>query len=494
MNEIESALRGTAAEDPDRLAIQHRDRRLSFGEITRSYDEFAARWPDLEAVRIFILLPDGLTSYLAHLFFFLRRATVIPVSVRAATANIAELSDRVRPHLVVTTSLLGSRHSGALSSLPCLEVDLEDVRSLWADRALRMVPERCCPGLGGPVPSNLSEQPRLIVFTSGSTGKPKGVCLSEGNVLAAAGMMVSFLNLQPSRRSLVTVPLFDYYGFIQIYGHLLARTGYVLGETIGFPDSLCSRLLDAQVTDLVLVPHSLRELLRFVGLDGREVFGALRFITSSSDVLTTDLLEAAFSKNPELKIFNIYGLTEAGRACYREIDRGSIGSNSIGRPSPGVEIAIDTENETAGEIIIRGPNVMLGYMRAIENGGVDYEPCREIRTGDLGRLGENGEILLLGRRDHLLNIMGSKIHPAEIEAAALRAAGVKDARARSCTAEDGRITIRLDLVLAEAASGFESVQRQLRTSLPSLFVPQEYNVVSEIVRTELGSKVVRSPS
>jgi len=331
----------------------------------------------------------------------------------------------------------------------------------------------------------------MIVFTSGSTGEPKGVCLGESTILAAARMNVSFLGLDSARRSLLTVPLYDYYGFIQIYSHILAQSGCILGESIAFPDQVFQRIRDEQVTDLVLVPHTLREMLRVETGERHETIRRLQFMTSSSDALTPELLQQAFQVHPGLKIFNIYGLTEAGRACYQKIEASSALSNSIGRPSPGVEIVIDHSNGGPGEIVIRGPNVMRGYFQGIENDRVVFKPCTEMRTGDLGYFNEHREIVLLGRRDHMFNIKGAKIHPVEIERIALQAPGVADAQARTDLDANGEVFILLDLVPANDGCDLEQVRAHLRRNLMPLFFPRELNIVPALKRTELGSKIIR---
>jgi acyl-CoA synthetase (AMP-forming)/AMP-acid ligase II len=336
-----------------------------------------------------------------------------------------------------------------------------------------------------------NENLRMIVFTSGSTGEPKGVCLSEENIVAAAGMNVQFLRLGHLRKSLITVPLYDYYGFIQIYSHILGQCGLVFGENIGLPDQLFRRILDEDITDLVLVPHTLREMLRILGNDQNGVMRKLQIITTSSDVLTADILKQTFSLNSKLKVFNIYGLTEAGRASFRKIDKFFIPSNSIGKPSKGVKMLINGAPGDPGEIIIKGPNVMLGYMQGISEGRVNFRHCSEMHTGDIGYLNSNGEIILVGRKDHMINIKGLKMHPSEIETIALRAPYVVDAFAYASKSNMGEVLIHLSIVVGSDAFNIEGIRAHLRQNLHPLFNPREISIVPSINRTEIGSKILR---
>ncbi len=491
MNKLESALRLTANEYPDRLAIQCRDRRLSYSELAEISDSLARRFGPLSGRRIIILLPDSLPSYLCHLHFFMSGAIVIPVSIKTATSRVRVLCEKIQPHFIVTNKALHKLHESAIESIPYVlikseEINLDqgfDYEAFGLDDILAFDRQ---------FSAGRSKDVRLIVFTSGSTGDPKGVCLSESNILSATEMMIDFLSLEPSRKSLVTVPLYDYYGFIQIYGHLLSQCGFIFGETISLPDQLFQRILDEKVTDLVLVPYALREIVHLIKENNNNAIKNLKFITSSSDFLTADMMKQAFNLNPDMKIFNIYGLTEAGRACHKEIGRSSITTNVIGKPSKGVEISIDAPEGEAGEIVIKGPNVMLGYLQEILNDEVIYKPCSQVNTGDIGYYDQNGDIILVGRLDDIINIKGSKIHPAEIETLALQVPGISDAIARTGTNEKGDIIIKLDIVSTNETGDLKALGTHLRNNLPSYFYPKEINLVSSISRTELGSKILRS--
>lgn len=490
MNKLESALRITAKKYPDRLAVQFHELRLTYGELSEISDALTRRFGRISGTRIIILLPDSIPSYLCHLHFFMSGAIVTPVSVRLTTSRIRVLCDKIQPHFIVTNRALYEQHKSVIGPFPHILINDEeknptrgfDYEAFGLDKIIKSDQQ---------VFTGHSSEIRLIAFTSGSTGDPKGVCLSENNILSAAGMMVDFLSLEPSRKSLVTVPLYDYYGFIQIYGHLLSHCGYILGEAISRPDQLFQRILDEKVTDLVLVPYALREIVRRIKEGNENAIRNLKFITSSSDFLTSDVMKQAFELNPDMKIFNIYGLTEAGRACYKKIERSSIKTNVIGKPSKGVEISINAPEGEVGEIIIKGPNVMLGYLQKVENEKVMYKPCPQVNTGDIGSYDSNGDIILIGRHDDMINIKGSKIHPVEIETLALQVPGISDAAVRTGVNEKGNIVINLDVV-AGTTGNLNALRTHLRENLPSYFHPKEINVVPYISRTEPGAKVLRS--
>ena len=240
-----------------------------------------------------------------------------------------------------------------------------------------------------------------------------------------------------------------------------------------------------------MVPYTLRQMLQIIGDQGQHIMQKLEVITSSSDVLSDDILGRTFELNPRLRIFNIYGLTEAGRACYREITATTPSSKSIGRPSRGVEVQIDGNRDEPGEIVLRGPNVMEGYLQEVPSDRIAFLPCKEVRTGDLGYFDENGEIVLLGRSDHMMNLMGVKIHPNEIESIALGISGVQEAFAYVSVNLQGAPSVSLDVVLSDKRGDTNTIFTHMRNGLPRMFVPATINVVSQIRRTELGGKILR---
>jgi acyl-CoA synthetase (AMP-forming)/AMP-acid ligase II len=399
--------------------------------------------------------------------------------------RLSALIKRVQPHLVVTSSHVLQKHRHALNTTAILtfhpiQRDSHELNCELIHRHRLDSPSR---------PTDV----RAIFFTSGTTGAAKGVCLTERSILAAAHMMIDFMRFTPERKTVVTPPLYDYYGFIQMPAHLLAGASIVVGQNSFSPKDIGEAIRSHRATDIALVPYVLRRILDYAHMERHSTFAHIRHLQSSSDVLDAVTVNRAFSISPALSIYDIYGLTEAGRACCKIIKKGDQLDGTIGAPSTGVRIRLDAPNHDEGEIIISGPNVMGGYLDAIVDDEIRFEPASEVRTGDIGRFDNFGNISLLGRRDHLLNLHGQKIHPREIEAAALSCSLVLDARARLGFDRKGIKGIHLDVV-AEDASALDALRKHLNHTLQSAFMPVAISVVERIERTELGSKIVRHVS
>jgi len=274
-------------QDSGRTAVQFKGVRFTYGDVAVVLDAFSQFVGLRTGNRVLVVLPDGLATYVIHLWAFTQGITLIPQSILASTEHLTKIRLLVAPDFVVTTRVLLGKHADAFRGLTALVVESQQVDPV---RGVAVNLRWCGPE--STAEPRDSADVRLIIFTSGSTGVPKGVCLGESNIRAAAGMMVDFLGLDHSRTSLATVPLYDYYGMIQIYGHLLSGAGWILGEGIAFPRQLFQRILDEPVTDLVLVPHTLRRILESGDPLAATLYGSAR----SSPALASSSQKECFDR------------------------------------------------------------------------------------------------------------------------------------------------------------------------------------------------------
>jgi long-chain acyl-CoA synthetase len=459
-------------------AVRDRRELLTYGDLPLELDRLNRALGASGLGRVLVILPDNIASYVLHVYCLVNDATIIPQSPMLPAHRLADLLALVRPDTLVTSrSILQKYRSVDFGCPVLLAPEGSDSRgSQWAyDHR--------------PSHGDASRQPevRVLLFTSGSTGAPKGVCLGEQSIMAAAAMNVEILSLSPSRRSLITVPLFDYYGLIQVHSHILAGAEVVLGESVAFAASLVDQAERAEVTDLVGVPYGLRRI--FASLDdGGSRLAGLQMVTSSSDTLVSDVQSLIFSACPGVEIVDVYGLVEAGRACSRRLGEPETGE-FVGRPAPGVTITGGAPQRPEG-LVIRGPNVMLGYMTEVAvDGTISYEPASCVGSGDIGYVDASDNVHILGRRNDLLNVRGAKIHPSEIESVAHEVAGIADARARLLSGPEPEIVLDVE---TDDRADLGELRRMLKERLPSQFVPKTINRVLSIDRTSLGSKVIRS--
>ena len=282
-----------------------------------------------------------------------------------------------------------------------------------------------------PVPQDVpGSDPALVLLTSGSTGAPKGVLLTHDNAWANLRSTVSAFRSDtgPSPLpdaakppNLIANPLSHTAGMVRLlFAQYVGRDVVLLRK---FSGALTKRLVDEHGIDhLTLNPAMLRMLLDETQPGDR--LGRVRYVSSGTAPLTPALREA-FEERFGVPVLQAYGQTEAfgGIAIesVKDVLSGNRRPGSVGRPLPGVELrlvgadGLDVPRGDSGEIWVRSRSAMQGYLSAA--GDAPARAVEWLRTGDLGRLDEDGYLYITGRLKNIIICGGFNITPEEVEAA-----------------------------------------------------------------------------
>jgi acyl-CoA synthetase (AMP-forming)/AMP-acid ligase II/thioesterase domain-containing protein/acyl carrier protein len=278
------------------------------------------------------------------------------------------------------------------------------------------------------------DSPAIILRTSATTGRPKLVPVTHRNLMSTADKRRVWFNFTPEDRAICVTPL--YYGQA-LKGTLL--TPLLLGGSVACPDradgDILSWLAGLRPTWLDAVPAFHMNLLERA-LAQREVplRHCLRFIRSGSAPLPVAVrqgLEEVFG----VPVLEGYGLTETGTLAANSIAPERRKPGTVGRPSP-QEVAIRAEGGrllppgSMGEIVVRGPAVMPGYLDN-EEANRDAFADGWFLTGDLGSIDEDGYLTYFGRRKEFINRGGEKISLYEVDRALSLHPSIRDAAAFS---------------------------------------------------------------
>ena len=260
----------------------------------------------------------------------------------------------------------------------------------------------------------------LVLHTSGTTARPKIVPLTHTNVTASAHNIATTLRLSAEDACLNVMPLFHIHGLIAATLASLAGGGAVIC-TGGFNALRFFGLLDAERPSWYTAVPTMHQAILQRAERNKEIIARapLRFIRSSSASLPAqamkDLAEAFGAP-----VIESYGMTEAShQMCSNPLPPGKQKPGIVGLPA-GPEVAIMDDDGTIlakgaiGEVVIRGPNVTLGYeanpeanAKAFTNGW--------FRTGDQGMFDEDGYLLLTGRLKELIKRGGEQVSPLEVD-------------------------------------------------------------------------------
>jgi long-chain acyl-CoA synthetase len=283
--------------------------------------------------------------------------------------------------------------------------------------------------------SPLDPRVALVLFTSGSAAEPKGVLLSREGLEANVRAILDYLPIARAPRTAVVVPLSYSYGLVgQVLTTLHAGGTLVLLGDLPYPALQVEAMHRLGAQGLSTVPASLRLLARAAiatPVSQRPVLAYVGSAGAPFDTGTVDLVREAF---PGARLFNQYGLTEASpRVTALDDSSAAFARGSVGRALQGIEIwACSAEGQrlapgVEGELVVRGPSVMLGYLDDPAGTRRVLSPDGVLRTGDAGTVDAEGFVFVTGRLDGVVKCAGERVSVEEIAAALRTVPGVRDA-------------------------------------------------------------------
>ena len=280
----------------------------------------------------------------------------------------------------------------------------------------------------------------LLLGTSGSTGTPRLVRLSHENLQSNAEAIAEYLGIDDSERAITSLPMHYCYGLSVVNSHLLRGAALLLTERSVADERFWSLAREGGATSVAGVPHTF-DLLDRVGFEAMEL-PSLRYVTQAGGRLAPDRVRrfAELGARRGWRLVVMYGQTEAtARMAYLPAHLAATEPGAIGVPVPGGSFEIRPVPEAGepgvGEIVYRGPNVMLGYADAPADLALGRQ-VDELRTGDLGRRTASGLYEVVGRRSRFLKLFGLRIDLQQVERV-LERSGTRAV----CAGTDGRLVV-----------------------------------------------------
>src|SRR3989440_3279807 len=378
-------------------------------------------------------------------------ATCIPVDPESSTEEVVNFARAGEASGIVISNRLKEERSSLPDQLKA--AGLDQVRMWTFDEVFEMPDEETESQRVALLPSRVTAQSvASLIFTSGTTGRPKGVMLSHRNLTSMVSMLSSVFDMDTSDGVLSVLPLHHTFEFSTGFLTPLSRGAQITYLPELSSEHLAKAIKNGHVTGMVGVP-ALWELLhrriktrlnergKWIGemadlmmkfnawlrdntpLNlGQLVFypihegmgGRVRYFISGGSALN-EKVQRDF-QGLGITILEGYGLTEASPVLTVTRPENRMLAGTVGRPLPGVQIDIkDRDASGVGEVIARGPNVMLGYFgneEATREALVDHW----LYTGDLGRLDDDGNLYLVGRsKDIIVDTNGKNVYPDEVE-------------------------------------------------------------------------------
>lgn len=450
--------------------------------------------------RVAIWLPNGIEFIEAALAAAFVGASTVPLNTRLKGPEAAYILNKARPKVIVSVGqFLGADYGDILAGerLPEFSAKFRvgAGRSDWApwsdavtaasERGLASISE-----IGASVePDEIAE----IMFTSGTTGFPKGTMLRHSQIVQAYSFWARQLGITSEDRYLVIAPMFHSYGF---KAGVLAcvATGAATYPLATFD---VARALDIIERDRITVmggpPTIFLSLLAENKSLGKDI-SSLRSISMGGSVIPTSLVRTLQDMGVKT-VATAYGLTEATALVTMTLpdDAPEIIASTCGRAIPGVEVRCMDANgapvpmSEAGEIQVRGFDVMAGYFEDAEATRNAMTPDGWLRTGDIGSLDAQGYLKVTDRIKDMFIVGGFNCFPAEIErimlecplVAQVAVIGIPDER----MGEVGKA-----FVVPKAPSAFapEEFLAWCRQNMANYKVPRQVEILDVLPRNAMG--------
>jgi acyl-CoA synthetase (AMP-forming)/AMP-acid ligase II len=270
------------------------------------------------------------------------------------------------------------------------------------------------------VPVDLINGICVLPYSSGTTGLPKGVMLSHANLVANLVQGGTLLALPKGSVTLAILPFFHIYGMMVVMNTYL-WSGGTLVTLPRFDLEVSLRLISQhRMEKLLVVPPLVLALAKHPMVDQFDL-SSIRQLMSAAAPMGVELSEACAARMG-CEVMQGYGMTEASPITHLT-PPGSSRPGSVGQTAPMTQSRVvdpetlaDMAVGEAGEVWVKGPQVMLGYLNNPDATARTITPDGWLRTGDLGRIDEDGYLWILDRVKELIKVKGFQVAPAELEA------------------------------------------------------------------------------
>ena len=496
-------LENSAERVPLRIALRFEGEAVTFQELNRRVNAFARGLSSLGLAygdTCILMMQSSLDFVTAYYALARMGVAIVPVNFLYKSHELSHIFQDSGAKGFIGMHPFLEEPRKILADLPELKIRV----ALGVEPDSGFVPfekvmetgQNICQDSGGfPVCPVGEDDTAAIIYTSGTTGLPKGAMLTHSN-LAGNAMTVADMRVTSSEDLVIGVlPLYH------IFGQTSALNASIyLGLTMHLfrqfdPDLVLDLIESEKSTILFGVPTMLNRLIH--ARDGAgPVRSSLRFCVSGGSSLPVEILRR-FEQLFKTKIYEGYGLSECSPVCVENPFGKKTKAGSIGVPIPGFDARIvDSSNhevpmDQVGELIIKGPGVMKGYLNRPEE---TAEAIVEgwLHTGDLARMDSEGYIYIVDRKKDMIIRGGYNIYPREIEELLFQHPAVVEAAVYGIPHQDLGEEVAADVVLRPGANvKGDEIRLFVKDQVAPYKYPRVVRIVEDLPKSHTGKVLKR---
>jgi len=369
------------------------------------------------------------------------------------------------------------------------------------DHALKIIDLTALPkppvgAIAPKVPQKSVDDLAVVMYTSGTSGLPKGAMLTYGNLHYDTIHSIEAIKLTHEHTFLGVIPLFHAFGMMasMLAPIQLGSKAVYIGRFS--PAAAIKAIREHKISFLFGVPSMFGAIANMKTATADD-FKTMYAVISGGEPLSPQVAEA-FEKKFGKPILQGYGLTETSPAvCFNTPQVSKKGS--VGKPIPTAEFRITGEKGEAmktgetGEIWIKGPMVMKGYLNQPEATAEILTADGHFKSGDLGKIDEEGFLFITGRKKDLIIVAGEKVFPREIEELLMKHAGVSDAAVvgKKDESRGEAVVAFVEKKEGQNVTAEELKELMKQQNVPNWKSPKEYFIVDDLPRSPTGKVLKR---
>ena len=434
LSTVPAVLDRISVEFADHEALVTDDRTLTYSALKSEVTQAAAAIIDLGVKagdRVAIWSPNTWHWVVACLATHYAGAVVVPLNTRYTASEASDILSRTAaPLLFVMGEFLGADKAAELdrATLPALRdvvrIPVDEADGTWNEFMARGEQDGAAESVETRAAAVTPDDVSDVLFTSGTTGRSKGVLCAHRQSLDAPAAWAACGQLTSADRYLCINPFFHNFGYKAGILACLQKGATLIPQLTFDPERAMRAVQDQRITVLPGPPTIYQTLLDHPKR-GEFDLTSLRFAVTGAATIPVVLIERMQTELDIDIVLTAYGLTEAsgfGTMCRADDDAVTVATTS-GRPIAGFELRIA---DGTGEVLLRGPNVMLGYLDDPEATAAAVDADGWLHTGDIGMLDEHGNLRITDRLKDMYICGGFNVYPAEVERALARLPGVAE--------------------------------------------------------------------
>jgi len=479
---------------PGQEAIVFQNRRMTYAQLDTRVSQLAGGMRQLGVKpgdRVLLALGNCPEFVIAYYAVIRIKGIVVPVSPIYTLNEIGVISKDCQPALVITVPELQQTFGKLKESVDIPHGVIVNSGNL-EDETFLSFEQVCNKGVNAfPETKYSREDVAVLMYTAGSSLKPKGAMLTNFNMYSNALTYSQLCSMGPSDRLLLTAPVYHIGAQTSVMNNaIVAGATLVIQEGWRGAEALLKIIQEEKVTFFFGTPTMYKFIADFPNLGNYNV-GSLRIAFTAAASMPADLYDE-FRNKTGLYLTEGYGLTETSPAVTMNFIEKSGKQGSIGTPIPGVEVKIfDYEDREVprgqvGEIVVRGPNVMLGYYNreeetrwALRNGW--------FHTGDLAYADPDGYLYIVDRKKDVIIRGGTNINPREVEDVLYSHPGIFDVAVIGVPdAVMGEELLAFIMVREGRELSDEDIKEFCRGKIAKYKIPRYYRFVSSLPKTASG--------